>query len=144
MIGELMLNMQNNNMEDQDWNTKEDPIFDKFNKLTTGTLNRITTIDHKAKMINVDYEARSVKMNYQKISKKRLGKSIHSKEHIEKISKPVLQYDLLGNFIKEWNSAKEANLILFGKPKSGDISACCVGRQKTAYGFIWKFKLEQN
>ena len=54
MIGELMLNMQNNNMEDQDWNTKEDPIFDKFNKLTTGILNRITTIDHKVKMINVD------------------------------------------------------------------------------------------
>lgn len=51
---------------------------------------------------------------------------------------PVLQYDLLGNFIKEWKSQTEATLFL---NKTGDgIGACCRGKQKSAYGFIWKFK----
>jgi group I intron endonuclease len=55
-------------------------------------------------------------------------------------SKPVLQYDLKGNFIKEWNSGIEAANFL-GKP-NGAISECLnkkAGR-KSAYGFIWKFK----
>ena len=90
-------------------------------------------------------------MSNNTLRNNKISKSFQSKtkkekmERIDKISMansiPVLQYDLEGNFIKEWNSAKEANLILFGKPKSGDISACCVGRQKTAHGFILKFKL---
>jgi len=53
--------------------------------------------------------------------------------------KPVLQFDKQNNFIKEWDSAKEA-AIAMGRPGSDDIGACCRGRQKTAHGFIWKFK----
>jgi group I intron endonuclease len=47
----------------------------------------------------------------------------------------VLQYDLEGNFIKEWNSIVEAK-----KEFKGDISACVRGRQKTSCGYIWKVK----
>lgn len=51
---------------------------------------------------------------------------------------PVLQYSLTGDFIKEWTSQKEAIIFL---NKTGDgIGACCRGKQKQAYGFIWKFK----
>jgi hypothetical protein len=51
---------------------------------------------------------------------------------------PVIQYDLQGNFIKEWESQTEATKSL---NKTGDgIGACCRGRQKNAYGYIWKFK----
>jgi hypothetical protein len=54
---------------------------------------------------------------------------------IDKISKPILQYDLEGNFIKEWPSTTEAK-----KHHKGDIGACCLGKQKTAGGYIWKYK----
>ena len=51
--------------------------------------------------------------------------------------KPIDQFDLQGNFIKTWDSAviaeQELNL------SSGGISACCRGKQKKAFGFIWKF-----
>ena len=50
-------------------------------------------------------------------------------------SKPVLQYDLEGNFIKEWSSITEAK-----KNIQGDIYACCYGRQKNAGGFYWEYK----
>jgi group I intron endonuclease len=53
-------------------------------------------------------------------------------------SKPVLQYDLQGNFIKEWSSSVcITKKLLFPQP---NISAACLGKQKTAYGFIWRYK----
>jgi hypothetical protein len=55
-----------------------------------------------------------------------------------KTSKPILQYDLDGNFIKEWESISECARIL-NLNKSG-ISQVCTGRVKTCAGFIWKFK----
>lgn len=144
-------------MEDQDWNTKEDPIFDKFNKLTTGIFNRVQKIDFKANAAKINWKEakakvdwntvlktnRTPKIDYKKLGKERLGKPIHSEEHLKRMYKPVLQFDLQNNFIKEWESAKEASISI-GRPKSDDIGACCRGRQKTAFGFIWKFKLEQN
>jgi group I intron endonuclease len=50
---------------------------------------------------------------------------------------PVLQYDKQGNFIKEWESAKEAAKILKNKINGSDIRACIRGEQKTAYGYKW-------
>lgn len=61
--------------------------------------------------------------------------SEHNKIHK---SKPVLQFDLQGNFIKEWHSASEIQLLL--NYKQTYISACCLGKYKAAYDFIWKFK----
>ena len=53
--------------------------------------------------------------------------------------KSIIQYDLEGNFIKEWISAREASRQL--NIKNTDISSCCKnGRNRTAGGFIWKFK----
>ncbi len=48
----------------------------------------------------------------------------------------VMQYDMVGNFIKNWNSHTEAALNL-GISRSA-ISMCCVGRRKSAGGFVWK------
>jgi len=50
-------------------------------------------------------------------------------------SKPIIQYDLNMNQIKEWNSVTEAKQHF-----KGDIGACCRGRQITACNYIWKFK----
>lgn len=52
---------------------------------------------------------------------------------------PVIQLDLEGNFIREWESQTQAQ-IFFNKPKSDGIGACCRGEQKTAYNYKWKFK----
>ena len=51
------------------------------------------------------------------------------------LSKKVKQFDLTMNFIKEWNSVKEAEII-FGK----GISNCALGKSKTSGGFIWKYE----
>lgn len=55
-------------------------------------------------------------------------------------SKPVLQYDLDGNLIKEYMSQSDAAKAL-GHPKSHtDIGRCCKGRLKTSCGYVWKYK----
>jgi len=52
--------------------------------------------------------------------------------------KPVNQYDLNGDFIKTWKTGKEIQRSLgFSQ---GNISSACLGRYKTAYGFVWKHK----
>jgi group I intron endonuclease len=60
---------------------------------------------------------------------------IPDKHHNCKI---VLQYDLNNNPIKEWESVTEIQDKL-GYYNS-NISACCNNKQKTAYGYIWKYK----
>lgn len=53
-------------------------------------------------------------------------------------SKPIEQYDLEGNFIKEWDSATQVERDL-GFNHS-NISKCCLGRYNIAYNYKWKFK----
>jgi len=52
--------------------------------------------------------------------------------------KPILQYDLEGNFIKEWESATTAARFL--NKQNGNIVECLKGKKKKAYGYIWKYK----
>ena len=55
---------------------------------------------------------------------------------------PVLQYDLENNFIKEWPSSTqiEKEYKLLGQRfNSCDIRFCCRGKQKTAFGYKWKW-----
>lgn len=77
----------------------------------------------------------------QKISKALRGKK-HSHEHIQKrivaVSVSILQYSKDGKFIKEWISGKEAAETL--NIQASCISNCCKGKQKSAGGFIWKYK----
>lgn len=55
----------------------------------------------------------------------------------KKKSKPVLQYDLDGNLIREWESTRECGRNGFLQSK---ITLCCQGKRKTHKGFIWKYK----
>lgn len=50
------------------------------------------------------------------------------------ISKPVLQYTLDGEFVREWSSVKEC------KAQGYFCDAVCRGVRKTHKGFIWKYK----
>lgn len=56
-----------------------------------------------------------------------------------KIKRTVIQCDLSGVPLKEWESATDAEKALNGK-FTGAISHCIKGRLKTAYGFVWKYK----
>ena len=55
----------------------------------------------------------------------------------KKLSKPVLQYDLEGNFIKEWESTHECERNGYNH---GNVAACCRGKLKTYRGFLWEYK----
>ena len=55
-------------------------------------------------------------------------------------SKAILQYDLDGNFIKEWSSSMEVEREL--SISHGNIGSVCTGKRKSAGGFIWKHKGE--
>ena len=48
---------------------------------------------------------------------------------------PILQYDLDGNFVREWPSATDV-----GREVRCNIKECLRGRSKSAYGYIWKYK----
>lgn len=56
--------------------------------------------------------------------------------------KPVLQYDLHGNYIREWDAVSDAEKYLEVNNNT-NISACCLGKQKTAWGFIWVYKTDK-
>ncbi len=58
----------------------------------------------------------------------------------DKGNKPIIQYSLDGNFIKEFPSITEACLALNKPNRQGDITCCCQGKKSTAFGFIWKYK----
>lgn len=63
----------------------------------------------------------------------------HAKNLINgKKSKPVLQFDLNDNFIKEYPSIRQVYR------ETGfafqNISACCKGKLKQAYNFKWRYK----
>jgi len=72
------------------------------------------------------------------------AREVYSKMHSENMkgklnsnrSKPVIQMDNFGNFIKEWPSAKEA----YRELKISHITPCCRGERSHAGEFTWKYK----
>ena len=58
---------------------------------------------------------------------------------IKKIKKPILQYTLNGEFVREWPSAADV-----GRKVRANICYCLRGRTKTAYNFVWKYKNEED
>ena len=62
-----------------------------------------------------------------------------------KQAKVVLQCDLDGNVIKEWESKGQAALWIQEQTNKtsnlvSQIKDCILGRQKTAFGYKWKYK----
>ena len=54
-----------------------------------------------------------------------------------KQSKPVLQFTLDGEFVREWPSVGECGRNGFNQ---GNIAACCRGLYESMYGFRWEYK----
>lgn len=123
------------------------------------SLQKYWEINRKNKIPKKKYDGKYIPTleHKEKISQSKLGKPIHnevSKLKLSKIGKlrnmtkciqsgiearsiPVDQFDLQGNHIHTYPSAKDAEIIINGR--SGDnIRACIRGKQKTAYKYIWK------
>jgi len=62
------------------------------------------------------------------------------KNIVEKRKKPIYQLDKQNVIIKEWPSIKEASQTL--KIQSSDINNCCLRKNKTAGGYMWKYKFK--
>ena len=51
---------------------------------------------------------------------------------------PIIQYTLDGEFVREWDSAIQAERE--GSFIASTITKCCKGKQKTHKDYIWKYK----
>lgn len=69
-------------------------------------------------------------------TKDKMSRSQKAREDLNR--KPVLQFDLQNNFIKEWICLMEIERVL--KIPATNISKVCKGKRNKAGGFKWKFK----
>ena len=58
----------------------------------------------------------------------------------KKVSKKIEQYDLNGEMVKTYESITNAIEESNGRFKKGGIKQCLRGKNKTAYGYVWKYK----
>lgn len=61
---------------------------------------------------------------------------------LNKVKKPVIQYTLDGEFVREWESAKQAEIE--GGFNQGSICQCCRGNIKYHKDCIWRYKNEED
>lgn len=67
-------------------------------------------------------------------------RSTRNKRNVYRPVKKVKQYDLKGNFIKEWGSQTDIQKEL--GYRQNFISMCCNGDRPTAYGYRWELSKE--
>ena len=118
-------------------NTDNKPSIDHIN--TNRTDNRVENLRWCTQKENCNNPLTIKKMSVNN-GKPSLGK--FSKEHNS--SKPILQFDLNGNFIRKWDCAKDVERELgFNR---GHISSCCKKMYgfKTANGYIWRYAIKFN
>ncbi len=93
------------------------------------------------------------KESIQKMKDSRTGISINQndknglrkkklREYIDKHKKPILQYNLKGEFIKEWTSSVDAGKEL--NIGHSNITRCCKLKKGITYNYIWRFKIDNN
>jgi group I intron endonuclease len=111
--------------------------------LKCGGLNGTHSQESKLKM-SIARKKRIIKESTKlKISLSLKNRQISQKnKDIMKLvkSKPIIQYDKNMNFIKTWNSIREASVFFSNNKKSTAITNCLKGLSKTAHKFIWKYK----
>lgn len=110
---------------------------DEFNK----TNNCVWNLEWCTNEYNHNYGTRN-KRQGETLSKTQTGMK-YTKSRVKNMSigqnpKNVLQFDLNGNFIREWNSLFEVEEVLGFRRQT--IYGHLAGHQKTAFGYIWKYK----
>lgn len=94
--------------------------------------NNYSEINHKDENVNnnrvdnLEWCTRKYNINYG-------NRTIKAKN---KLSVSIVQYDLQGSFVKEWNCMQDAIRVY----NNYHICDVCKNKRKTASGFIWKYK----
>ena len=125
------------------------PSREKIEEHRKKMFGRVQSESEKQKRVESRKGYRHSEETRKKIANSHKGKKV-SKDHIEKLhkgqilanSKPIEQYDLEGNFIKNWQSATIAAKELNLHPTS--IRHCVQGKTKTSGGYVWKSKTVSN
>tara|TARA_R110000803_G_C11798253_1_gene299012 strand:+ start:42 stop:593 length:552 start_codon:yes stop_codon:yes gene_type:complete len=110
----------------------------KASKISADTKNEwLPKVDWKAREEKIDKEDKwnKIKSSANYINMDRKGISLKSQA---KFIKPLLQYDLEGNFIKRWNISNRAMKQTQYPNASG--AANPNSKSKTMYGYIWKYE----
>ena len=127
-------------------------------KMSISQKSRFASVDERKALSERITEAMENPEVRKKISDAKKGKPL-SNETKRKMSesrkgaknstaKKVVQYDLNGNFMRVWDYIKQASEAL--NINRCSIGACCMCKQTTAGGFIWRyydgkeFDYEQN
>ena len=85
-------------------------------------------------------ENRTYKGFFWRYKEKHISKKYNIKKENIGNKKSVLQYDKNGNFIKKFDSAKDAAKSLGHEYSAYNIGKCCKGKIKYCLGFIWKYE----
>jgi len=119
LVAETFLNKINDNLE---INHKDE------NKLN----NRLDNLEYCTHKYNINYGTGNYRRKVTEINTRKSIRTTNRK------TKRVIQYDLNGNFIKEWDNIFRARTEL----KLNKIWEVCNGRRNKCGDFIWKYKEE--
>lgn len=110
-------------------NTNSKPFINHINGIKNDN-----TIENLEWCTSSENEFHSFRVLGKKKPQAWLGK--FGKEH--KSSIPIIQFDLSGNKVAEYNGGMEAQRITGINSKH--ISCVCKGKRKTTGGYIWRYK----
>ena len=133
----------------------KNPFENKTLKEKQEIINKINTKE-RAEKISISNKGKKRTKTFRELrSKQRLGSKRSNESKLKqsktlkgrispskgkrwdrKLKTPILQFDLNGNFIKEWKG------VLIAKKETNikGISECLNKRSKTSGGYIWKYK----
>jgi hypothetical protein len=110
---------------------------------STGQLNSIRKKAGESTMNYVN-KVNKQKNHWRKLGDVKIGvnRDEQTKKKLYESSKhswrPVMQFDLDGNFLKEWDNFTDIQKEL--KIFKQNVQNCCKGNVKSAYGFVWRYK----
>lgn len=114
----------------------------------SGVYAIVNSLDNKKYIGSTGTLRKRFRQHYSALIKGEHGKkgvSQKRSKHVKNLEKPICKYSLDGQLIEEFPSVMDAARTL-GNPNTTRVSIkrCYQGKQKSAYGYIWKLKNTQN
>lgn len=92
--------------------------------------NHVSNLEWCTNKYNCNYGTRTDRILVSRGQKRK-------ERHPNRVKKKIIQYDKDGNFIRNWECAKDVKNEL--GIDNGDIGKCCKGKKNTAGGYKWKY-----